>query len=235
MLSSTEATAEATNACGLNHRVHEPEGNGPHETAVLFHGRAGNAQVMWTFSRALRELNPLVVSPEAHLVDEQEGGFSWWSIFEENGARKKRTSAEDLLAAHGKLEKFLQALPSLYSAKQTGQIAFGFSQGGAVAASYALRRPEQFRAVALLASFIPSIVFEDERLLADSVRDRRAVLPQFLIIHGSQDKVIDLSMAERAKEGLERIGAEVEFHVDPVGHKVGAEGIRVLERWVNAL
>ena len=78
MLSSREATADEVAKTGLKHRVYlPPDGGEGRPLVVMVHGRAGNDQVMWVFSKALERLKPVVVAPQATIPDIKDG-FSWW-------------------------------------------------------------------------------------------------------------------------------------------------------------
>ncbi len=252
MFSSEVASAAAIGKSGLTHRVYIPEaglrnsnvtGNVTgNVTVVLVHGRAGDCQVPWTFTRALNfdGTRPLVVAPQAPHADVL-GGFSWWSIeapaeFDPDRPRPATTS-EQLMPALAGLEKFICSLPELYGA-ELGKIALvGFSQGAAMVASLSLLRPELFAGVAMLAGFIPKLVYEVgwQQIVPEFTPKKDAKLPRYFISHGRSDKIVPYDRAEKAAHVISNLGAEVTFHLEDVGHKLGTAGMRALGSWFKEL
>lgn len=194
---------------------------------------------MWPFSRAFREHKLIAVSPEAFL-DDPIGGKSWWLVEEwqkgekgEEGPRRP-TRAEQLEAALAKLEQFVHALPELYPINPDKIFAFGFSQGAATACSLSLRRPEMFRAVALLAGFVPRVVFEQRKhFISAEITEGRVQPPKYFMASGTLDATIPIAKAERGREQLRAIGADVTYCTEDVGHKVGASCMRALKAWFD--
>lgn len=237
MLSSVEATPEQVEKTGLSHRVHLPADAAVRRTVLLVHGRAGTDRLMWTFSTCFSRLDPFTVAPQANLPDPL-GGYSWWQVESENDQGtpgRRQTTTAQLGPALERLGAFVDALAATYG-RDLGEIyALGFSQGAAMVASLSLLRPSLFTGVTLLAGFIPKIVHTDGQFISADAAARKARLPRYLIAHGSQDRVIPLDRAELARNFLEGLGAEVELHVDPVGHKVGSQGMKGLRAWFDAL
>ena len=230
MLRALETSDEHAQASGLMHRVYLPPGwkaSERYPAVMMVHGRAGNSQSMWIFSRALQEIKPVVLSPEAPLADPL-GGYSWWMVGD--APREKRSSSyavseDDLQLGTQKLTAFIASLPELYGVDLSRLYAFGFSQGAAIVSTLALREPELFKGVAMLAGFIPRIVLQGGWDLGPHE------LPPFFIAHGTKDLVIPFTRAEEARDTLGRLGAKVSFHSDDVGHKIGSAGIKALQRW----
>lgn len=232
MLLSELASDENIRASGLIHRVYLPEKSlvGEKKPLVLFvHGRSGDASVMWAFSKVVGALRPVVIAPQAHFKDEG-GGWSWWDVFEDSPdgrVRKKRTLMQDMFPAIEKLEAFIQVLPDLYNVDTRKIIAIGFSQGGALLSAMSVCRATPFSGVALLASFLPSAALE-----AFSP-ERGIACRNFFIGHGSRDEVVPLERAEWSRKELEKLGGQVTFAIDDVGHKAGSGVVRDLSSWVQ--
>lgn len=239
MLTSIEASKEKVDSTGLYHRVHlsEREKGELRPGVFLVHGRAGNATLMWPFTKALVDfkLRPVVIAPQAFIAD-PIGGYSWWEVSSSaldpaTGFRK--TQRSDLLSGLEKLENFILRAVEIYDIDPRQVYAFGFSQGAALVATLSLCRPQLFQGVALLAGFIPSVVFSPPALVYEGVLGKSEKLPKYFFAHGSKDEVIPLSLAQTAKERLEELGAEVEFSIDEVGHKVGSGGMKGLSKWMS--
>ena len=233
MLQSRQASKLEVDSSGLQHRIYSPGvADGPQPTVVLVHGRAGSDKVMWLFSKALENCRPIVVSPQAPQVDPL-GGFSWWELFHAANSESpapKRTTEEDLASPLSALEHFIDSLPALYGCDPRRLYGFGFSQGAGLLASLSVRRPGLFRGVAMLSGFLPRIIHQDIGHGAE-----RAELPSYFIAHGTKDEIIPYKRAIEARDTLQAAGAQVEFHSDEVGHKVGSAGIRALRTWIEEL
>lgn len=235
MLKSTEAEPENITRLGLTHRVYLPAeaASGKRPIVFMIHGRAGDATLMWTFSKVFPEPRPIVIALQGFLPD-PIGGWSWWLVdkLPDGSPRvERKTTIADLQHAHARVEPFIDGAIDLYGGDPKRVYAMGFSQGAAVASTLSLKRPELFSGVALLAGFIPSVVFREEGIVAPAVKNKTAKLPHYFFGHGSKDQVIALPMAENAAAELRGFGAEVEFFTDDVGHKVGIESLRELKTW----
>lgn len=215
----------------LKHKVFIPKSSS-NTVVFLTHGRAGNHSVMWTFSRVLRELDPLptIIAPEAFLPD-AIGGFSWWPVgqTEDEVKELEKTQLENIYIAAEKLRVFIEEAKEAYAPDAEKVLFFGFSQGGGLGSTLSLLHPELFDVVALLASFIPRKVIDD---LGEGY-EFNVKPPSYFIAHGTQDKIVPSSRAEIAKDFLESRGASVDMHLDAVGHKVGSAGMSALKSYLS--
>ena len=236
MLKSQDASLDAIKASGLHHRislgVESPSGKRP--AVVLVHGRAGDADVMWIVSRALERVKPIVISPQGFLPDPVQG-FIWWPITDANGNRKPRTTADDLRTAIPKLKHFIEACTAFYNLDSKRLYAFGFSQGAGLLSALSLQHPNLLQGIAFLSGFIPTVIDDEPDLMSDEVKNKQANLPSYFISHGSEDNIVPVDRAERAKNILESYGAEVELYIDSVKHKTSSAGIAALGNWFDVL
>lgn len=228
MLTSREATDDEVKSTGIVHRVFMPADGGAGKSAVvLVHGRAGNETLMWVFSKVVEQLKPVAVAPRALQADPL-GGYSWWLLehgFGEVSPAPRKTGMADLELPLQKLETFVRSLPDVYGVDPGKMYGIGFSQGAAMLASLSLYYPNLFCGVAMLSGFIPRVVLDEVRGTG------LEGLPPFFISHGTTDDTIPLARANEAKAALEEFGANVVFHTDDVGHKVGAAGTKALQNW----
>lgn len=105
----------------------------------------------------------------------------------------------------------------------------GFSQGGAIALSTALRRTQPLAGVIALSTYLPGIEQAPGRLAAEATRQ-----PVFMA-HGSGDPVIPMVHAQRSAQALQDMGFQVQWHAYPMGHQVCAEEIAALADWMSGL
>jgi phospholipase/carboxylesterase len=183
---------------------------------ILVHGRAGNKDVMWAFRRCIPDAFSIVL-PEAPYDDPYNGGKSWWIINSEEAKQQTELSLT-------KLERFIESYISLHQLTPRSVVIVGFSQGGAMASLLLQRQTiAHLHGVALLASF--AIPVENASLQA---------APEVFLAHGSEDTVVPVSKAEESQRYFESLGCEVLLVTDPVGHKVGRDGMKALTDWFQS-
>ena len=100
----------------------------------------------------------------------------------------------------------------------------GFSQGGAIALSAALRRTEPLAGVVGLSTYLP--------LAGAGASEGAAAQPVFMA-HGTQDPVVPFAAGQRSAERLRGMGFDVEWHAYPMQHQVCAEQVRDLGQWLG--
>jgi phospholipase/carboxylesterase len=105
----------------------------------------------------------------------------------------------------------------------------GFSQGGAMALQVGLRHPERLAGILALSCFLPLA----DRVAAEASPANRDV-PIFMA-HGTDDAVIPLARAERARDGLVELGYRVAWHEYRMAHAVGLEEIRDIAAWLRGV
>lgn len=233
MLTSKEAESDFIAQTGLVHRVYLPESrSAKNPLVVLVHGRAGEANVMWVFSKALVNIKPVVVSPQAGIVDEI-GGFSWWSVAADKNLSEEE-KIKEILDVAGRLKKFILECHRVYGTNPEETYVAGFSQGGAVAACLGLIKPNFFKGVALLSSFIPVTLTNNLESIAPEAKGKEN-LTKYFLFHGTKDPIIGFERAEKTAEFLKCIGVEYEMCSDEVAHKVSSSGINALKVWFEGM
>jgi len=105
----------------------------------------------------------------------------------------------------------------------------GFSQGGAIALQAGLRHPERLAGILALSTYLP---------LPDTVANEAHAANRDVAIfmgHGTQDPVIPLSWATRARDHLVSLGYAVEWREYPMPHAVCAEEIEDVGAWLRVV
>ena len=149
-------------------------------------------------------------------------GGAHWYVIRELGYPDPGTFTDSYRQASG----FLDELASETGIPAERTVLGGFSQGAVM--SYALGlgagRPRPAGIVAL-SGFVPSV--EGFEL------DLERPLPPIAIGHGSFDPVIGVEWGRRAKELLERAGAEVVYRESPLPHAVDPVFLAELRPWLR--
>lgn len=203
---------------GLIHRVWQPSAEGTHPTIVLIHGKAGNEDVSWVFSRQLPK-EWLIVAPRAIYVDEKNGGYSWeirntqdWSTF------------DSLKPATNALHQFIQSLPELYGADLDNLYLMGFSQGAALSYAYTMRHPDIIQGLATMVGFVPSEVEQQEEY--SNLKNKRIWMAV-----GREDETIPLIDARNGAKVLIDAGVKLQYNEYDTGHKMNRQGMKDLAKW----
>ena len=103
----------------------------------------------------------------------------------------------------------------------------GFSQGAVVSICLALEFPDYFNKVALLSGFLPP---DPPINPPASVRNL-----QVYIAHGTQDKIVDFTQAERMNAYLSSYGVQTIFCQEEIGHKIGTKCVLNLKKFFRDL
>lgn len=206
---------DAVEQLGLVHRVLLPQGDGPHPTVVMVHGRKGTEDVMWIFARTIPK-DWLMISVRA--LFEEEEGYSWHPPL---GRLPVLGEMETAVSA---LHQFITNLPTVYSSAPSQTYLMGFSQGTAVSLATAIKHTNLVQGIAGLVGFLPET---DPAVLATApLKD----LPVFLAV-GEKDDTIPLDLARQSGEAVRAAGAWLEYREYPTGHKLNGAGMRKLTSW----
>jgi phospholipase/carboxylesterase len=194
-------------------RIRVPSSAGPYPTLVMVHGYEGTEQVTWIFAK---DAGPewLVASPRGPF---QSGAGYCWYHFDGAG----HADPESFEAGRTALKAYIDILCTDYPVDRSRLVVLGFSQGASMAYDYALANPVS--GVAALCGWIPG-------LTAKPLPDLDGL--EVLIVHGTRDEVITVDIARKNRDHLAAAGAQVTYHEEAVGHKVGAVGMNVLKKWL---
>ena len=211
-------------AGGLRYIAVEPEG----ETAdaplvVAMHGRGSSAE-------DLAGLAPMLdpgwryAFPQAPLTLDL-GGFTGYSWYEPIPAAPERmaTAREALVA-------FLAAVHARTGIPPARTALAGFSQGAVMTLDVGLRAPEHYAALIGMSGYLAEA---DD--LAAHLAGRRD--QPVLLVHGTRDQVLPVTLAQRARRFLEANGLAPDYHEFAMAHEVSGESLQVvgdfLKRYLN--
>lgn len=210
---------------GLNALVHRmrPAASEAAGALVLFHGRGADENDLYALLDALDpERRLLGVTPRGPLVL-PPGGAHWYAVREAG-----YPDPETFRPTYRRVNDWLRALAEETAIPPSRTVLGGFSQGAAM--SYALGlasdRPRP-AAIIALSGAIPTV----EGLDLDFTRP----LPPVAIGHGTQDPVIAVGFARRARDLLQRAGADVLYRESPLPHTVDPAFIAELVPWIRQL
>ncbi len=204
----------------LRYVMWAPRGaSAPLPLVIVMHGRGADAN-------DLAELAPLI-APECRVIfpnapkpwDAGQGmtfGFSWFDGWPPQGS--SFGSSRTLVL------EFIKAAAERFPTLPGKIVVAGFSQGALVALDVGFRTEEPVAGIVAMSGAI----YEKE------LPDLRARKNQkVLIVHGSEDEVIQVIAARRTRMVLEENGVSPEYHEFAMGHQVTQESIAVVSEFIR--
>ncbi len=217
-LGPLQAHAEST----LSFRLRLPQPAHPHSCVVLLHGVGGNETNLADFAQAI-DPETLVVFVRSRLQF-APGQFGWFQVgFTSSGPKIVESEAE---ASRLALIDFIHWLQASYGVEPSKTVLAGFSQGGIMSASVALSAPDCVTGFGLLSG---RILPELAQHLAPhaSLTDLHG-----FIGHGSQDRTLPVSWAQRADAWLTELAVSHETHIYPIGHEISLAEQADFQGWL---
>lgn len=173
---------------------------------------------MWSFTHSLPAswwlLAPRAPYPAA------SSGYSW------RAAQPGWPTFESMRPAAVLLKDLLERWGLAYGVDTRQVMLAGFSQGGAMSLVFSLCYPQSVSRVASLAGFLP---LQSEAWLEPLPLQGKTLF----WAHGTQDERVPLEMAQDSIRLLCRAGAEVQYCQAEIGHKVSAECLRGLQKYLT--
>lgn len=202
----SETDAQATS----HHRVLRIAASqgAPRRLVVVLHGVGANAEDMFPLAQALAPALPdaeVLVPDGFHAFEGPGSGRQWFSI---RGITEQNRPARVAEAA-SQVSAWLDAELKARDLGGDQLILIGFSQGAIVSQWLSLHRAPS-----------PTVVSIAGRLAVSGDAPAQG-RPRILLIHGTADQVMPISLAEDALSGLRRRGAEVALRQIPgLGHGI---------------
>jgi phospholipase/carboxylesterase len=103
----------------------------------------------------------------------------------------------------------------------------GFSQGGAIALQCGLRYPERLAGILALSTYLP---------LPNAIEAERSAASRtvpILMLHGTEDPIVPLKLAQASCAKLLTLGYQVEWHEYEMPHSVCPEEIAQIGTWLR--
>jgi phospholipase/carboxylesterase len=205
----------------------------PARLLLLVHGWTGDENSMWVFVQNF-PADYWILAPRAPYITEPSG-YSWRpsrsrSILEGSTPVELRADSdhrpglEDLRSVIDSLIGLVDAYALENTLEASEFDLMGFSQGAVMASTIALLHPERVRRVGILSGFIPAGA-------GPLVAEHPLRGKPFFVAHGTQDETVKIEYARQSVQLLEEAGATVTFCEDEVGHKLGLNCLRALEKF----
>jgi phospholipase/carboxylesterase len=213
-----------TIASSLFHRVLMPRTPAAknYPTVLFLHGRGADEEDLLGFAPSL-DPRFFIVSARAPYPFPSSGGFTWYDLGEDGtpGPAMFKSSYDMLVT-------FMDDVRRGYPVDPTRVFLFGFSMGTVMSYALALTHPEHIRGIVAHSGYIPEGTF---------LRFRWADLSQieFMVAHGTQDHVIPIHLAHRARELLTHAHAPLLYREYPIAHSISEESLSESSAWLRQL
>lgn len=205
----------------LEHRLLLPERSSAarHPTILLLHGRGSDEEDLLSLAESLDERFLLIGARAPYAFP--SGGYTWYDLQEFGDPHQ-----ETFLTSYRKLSRFLDDISAGYPVDPGRILLFGFSMGTVMSYALALTRPDRIRGVAANSGYLPEVQFL-------SYRWQELGRTSFVITHGTEDPIIPVAMARRARTLLESSNAPLLYHEYPMPHTIGEQSLRDVVAWTT--
>ncbi|HEV7668972.1 MAG TPA: alpha/beta fold hydrolase [Thermoanaerobaculia bacterium] len=209
----------------LLHTAHVPAGDGPFPTLVLCHGWGASAHDLLGLAPHLHDGEALVLCPQGQVkmqIGPGVSGYGWFQL-----VPGQPPNIAEFRERSGELREWLDEAVEMYPVDPTRLAVGGFSQGGVMAFDLALRQPGRFRGIAALSTWLPEPLADDLPKLPE-----HESLP-VLVLHGTEDRMIEVERARESRERLREFGVRLLYREFPMAHEIRPEALRTLTRWLD--
>jgi len=180
---------------------------------VGLHGWGSNAQDLASIAPSFDLPDYQMIFPQAPIDHPRvAGGKMWYDL--------DRPDPQGLAKSQQLLKELIDKLPDLTGVPLAQTILLGFSQGAAMTLDVGQGLP--------LASLIALSGYLHPIAQAPS----NSIAP-ILIVHGRQDQVVPLNMAQDAKTRLTALGAKVTYAEFDMGHEVSQSAIERVREFIT--
>jgi phospholipase/carboxylesterase len=167
----------------------------------------------------------MVICPQAPLktpIGPESVGYAWYPM-----SMGGPPDVDAILASRQRLEVLVDECAQSYPVDPQKFAILGFSQGGVIAYSLALAKPNRFTALAVLSSWLPK-----ELLARIEISIAVQSLPT-IVQHGSEDPTIPVDRARSSVEILRQLKVPLTYREYPMGHEISSRSLSDLSAWLE--
>ncbi|MFW6368091.1 MAG: alpha/beta hydrolase [Halothece sp.] len=187
----------------------------PKYLLVALHGWGANAQNLARFAPLFNWQETQMMFPDAPFPHPTAtGGKMWYDL-------QQQRDEEGLNQSRQALKTWLASLESETGVPPQRTFLIGFSQGGAMTLDVGFQFP--FAGLCALSGYL------------HSEPQGSSSAPPTLIIHGTQDPVVPITAAQKARDTLQQQGVNVTYQEFPMQHEITPEALKTLKQFLERL
>lgn len=205
----------------LFHRVLPPrKATASNPALILLHGRGADEEDLLGLAPYLDE-RFLMIAARAPYPFQFGGGYTWYDV-EDVGT----PDPVMFKSSYDKLSTFIDGCLADYPIEKERLYLLGFSMGTIMSYALSLSRPNLFKGVVANSGYIA----EGTHL---SYCWNQLSSTEFFVAHGTQDPVIPVQLARRARELLTTNKVPFEYKEYPMAHEISEESLRDASIWLS--
>lgn len=190
---------------------------------ILLHGVGSNEKDMFGFGRRLPD-NFMIISVRApHRIGEES--YAWFQVDFTSGHPVINPQQAEM--SRTLLIKFISQLKEKYQFDQNQIYLCGFSQGGIMAYSVGLTRPDLIKGIAVMSG---RLLKEVMPLITPSEKLEQL---RIFISHGTRDAVLNIQYAREALAYLKTLNIEPTYGEYEEGHAIDNDMLADLIAWLS--
>lgn len=190
---------------------------------ILLHGVGSNEKDLFSFANQLPD-DFMVVSARAPF-EVSSDSYAWYEVSFSDG--KPAINKDKAEKSRNLIIEFINQLKEKYKFDDRQVYLCGFSQGGIMAYSVGLTRPDKVKGIAVMSG---RLLEEVKPIIKPS--DQLKQLNVF-ITHGTNDNVLGVNYAKESISYLKGLGINPTFKEYSEGHTISNDMIHDLIYWLN--
>jgi phospholipase/carboxylesterase len=211
----------------LLYTAHVPAGDGPFPTVLALHGLGASAHDLFNLAPFFHGGRALVLCPQGPIAMPIGGGNYGYSWFPLTPGVEISADIAAFRRSADALRAFVDGAMERYPIDPKKIVPLGFSQGGVMAFDLALRDPGRFAGVGVLSSWFP------KPLAADLPKVPAHEGFPVLLVHGTEDCMLEVEKARESRELLRPFGVTLTYREFEMGHEIRPEALRVVLKWLD--
>jgi phospholipase/carboxylesterase len=207
-------------ASGLHFAQVDPDVDGPDTPLIVcLHGRGADPADLGglayeLFPEGYRWLFPQGPLP-VPLGPPGMTGWAWYALGEQRAAT--------VVEARGVVARFVSDAATRFGLTQEQICLMGFSQGAATSLHVAITSPGPFGAIVAMSGYLPA---------PESLESAKPAAQRILMVHGTQDQVLDVSLARQARARLEELGLQPRYQEFAMDHTITKESLAAVRQFL---
>lgn len=191
---------------------------------LLLHGYGSNEEDLFSFAAELPDYY-FIVSVRAP-YDLQYNSYAWYAItFDAD--ENKFSDHEQAKVSRDVIANFIDELLAKYPIDSKKVTLIGFSQGAILSYAVALSYPEKVQQIVAMSGYLNLEILKE-----DYLKNTFSNLKIFCS-HGTQDQVIPMDWARKAKPYLDSLGINSTYKEYPMGHGVSPQNFYDFRNWLS--